>query len=115
MSHIEGAPREQQVFLPEVLDEDIAEENPVRFMDAFVERLDLHALGFRRVQPAVTGRPGYHAEDLLKLYIYGDMNRIRSGRRLEQEAHRTIELLWLLRKLDPDFKFMPISSPICTP
>jgi transposase len=103
MSHIEGAPRDQQVLFPEVLDDYIAEENPVRFIDAFVESLDLHALGFRRVQPAVTGRPAYHPEDLLKLYIYGYMNRIRSSRRLEQEAHRNIELLWLLRKLYPDF------------
>jgi transposase len=104
MSHIAGASREQQVLFPEVLDDYIAEENPVRFIDAFVDSLDLDALGFRRVQPAATGRPAYHPGDILKLYIYGYMNRLRSSRRLEQEAHRNVELLWLLRKLHPDFK-----------
>jgi transposase len=104
MSHIAGASCEQQVLFPDVLDDDIAEENPVRFIDAFVESLDLDALGFRRVQPAATGRPAYHPGDILKLYICGHTNRIRSSRRLEQETHRNVELIWLLRKLHPDFK-----------
>jgi transposase len=104
MSHIAGASREQQVLFPDVLDDSIAEENPVRFIDALVESLDLHALGFRRIQPAGTGRPAYHPGDRRKLYIYGHMNRIRSGRRLAQETHPNVELLWLLRTLHPDFK-----------
>lgn len=104
MSHIAGASRDQQGLFPEALDDYMAEENPVRFIDAVVESLDLDALGFRRIQPAATGRPAYHPGDLLKLYIYGYMNRIRSSRRLEQETQRNMALLWLLRKLHPDFK-----------
>jgi transposase len=91
MSHIAGASRDQQVLFPEVLDDYIAEENPVRFIDAVVDSLDLDALGFRRVQPAATGRPAYHPGDLLKLYIYGYMHRIRSSRRLEQETQRNVD------------------------
>jgi transposase len=106
MSHSAGASREQQMLLPEVLDDYIAEENPVRVIDAFVESLDLDTLGFRRVQPAATGRPASHPGDLLKLSIYGYMNRIRARRRLEQETHRNVERLWLLRQLHPDFKTM---------
>jgi transposase len=104
MGHIEGASRDQRLLFPDVLDEDIAEENPVRFIEAFVDSLDLDPLGFQRVQPAATGRPSYHPGDLLKLYIYGYLHRIRSSRRLEQETHRNVERLWLLRKLHPDFK-----------
>jgi transposase len=104
MGHIEGATRTQQILFPEALDDYVAEDNPVRFIDAFVDSLDLDALGFRHTQPAATGRPSYAPRDLLKLYIYGYMNRIRSSRRLEKETHRNVELLWLLRKLHPDFK-----------
>jgi transposase len=106
MGHIEGASRVQQVLFPEVLDDDIAEDNPGRFIDAFVDSLDLDAFGFRRTPPAATGRPSYAPGDLRKLYIYGDMNRIRSSRRLEKETHRNVELLWLLRKRHPDFNTM---------
>ena len=104
MGHIEGASRTQQILFPEALDDYVAEENPVRFIDAFVDSLDLDALGFRHTQPAATGRPSYCPGDLLKLYIYGYMNRIHSSRRLEKETHRNVELRWLLRKLHPDFK-----------
>jgi transposase len=104
MGHIEGASRAQQVLFPEALDDYIAEENPVRFIDAFVESLDLHTLGFRHVQPAATGRPAYHPGALLKRYLYGYLNRMRSSRCLERETQRNVELLWLLRKRHPDFK-----------
>jgi transposase len=104
MGHIEGATRTQQILFPEALDDYVAEANPGRFIDAFVDRLDLDVLGFRHTQPAAMGRPSSAPGDLLKLYIYGDMNRIRSRRRLERETHRNVELLWLLRKLHPDFK-----------
>ena len=82
----------------------MAADNPVRFIDAFVEGLDLKAAGFERVEAKVTGRPGYAPGDLLKLYIYGYLNRVRSSRRLEAECHRNVEVIWLLRTLKPDFK-----------
>jgi transposase len=104
MGHIEGASRVQHVLFPEVLDDYIAEEHPVRFLDAFVNSLDLDALGFRRTHPAATGRPSYAPGDVRKLYIDGYMNRIRSRRRLEQATHRHVEVLWLLRTRHPDFK-----------
>jgi len=104
MGYIEGSDRDQQVLFPEVLDEYIAAENPVRFLDAFVASLDLAALGFRRAVPSETGRPAYDPGDLLRLYLYGYLHRLRSSRRLEQETHRNVELIWLLRRLRPDFK-----------
>jgi transposase len=104
MGHIEGASGEQSILFPEVLDDYVTADNPVRFMEAFVEGLALDALGFQRAQPAATGRPAYCPGDLLKLYIYGYVNRLRSSRRLEQEAHRNVEVIWLLRHLRPDFK-----------
>jgi transposase/macrodomain Ter protein organizer (MatP/YcbG family) len=104
MAYIAGPDRTQAVLLPEVLDDFVGGENPVRFLDAFVARLDLGALGFQRTVPAETGRPGYDPGDLLRLYLYGYLHRIRSSRRLEQETHRNVELLWLLRRLTPDFK-----------
>ena len=104
MGHIEGASRDQRLLFPDVLDDYIAEDNPVRFIEAFVDSLDLDTLGFQRVQPAATGRPSSHPGDLLTLSIYGSLHRLRSSRRLEQETHRNVELLWLLRKLPPDFK-----------
>ncbi len=104
MRYIEGTPREQIVLFPESLEEYISDDNPVRFIDAFVESLDLQAAGFDRATPAATGRPAYHRQELLKLYIYGYLNRIRSSRKLEQECHRNVEVMWLLRKLKPDHK-----------
>ena len=104
MTHISGPDRSQTLLLPESLDEYVGQDNPVRFIDAFVEGLDLTAAGFIRVAPKPTGRPGYAPNDLLKLYIYGYLNRVRSSLRLEAESHRNIEVIWLLRHLRPDFK-----------
>jgi transposase len=104
MTHLVGQDRFQTLLLPESLDDYVGSENPVRFIEAFVDGLDLAAAGFDRVQPKETGRPGYAPSDLLKLYIYGYLNRIRSSRRLEAETHRNVEVIWLLRHLQPDFK-----------
>ena len=104
MSHIAGHDRSQTLLLPESVDDYVGPENPVRFIDAFVDGLDLTAAGFARVAPQATGRPGYAPKDLLKLYVYGYLNRVRSSRRLEAETHRNIEVIWLLRHLKPDFK-----------
>src|ERR1700726_158368 len=104
MPHISGYDRSQTLLLPESVDDYVGPENPVRFIDAFVDGLDLVATGFARVAPNTTGRPGYAPRDLLKLYIYGYLNRVRSSRRLEAETHRNIEVIWLLRHLKPDFK-----------
>ena len=101
---IEGEDRSQSTLLPACLDDYIAEDNPVRAVDAFVEELDLKALGFAGADPAVTGRPAYHPAILLKLYIYGYLNRVPSSRRLEREARRNVELMWLTGRLAPDFK-----------
>src|SRR6266576_2538953 len=101
---IEGEDRQQVTLLPECLDDYIGEDNPVRVVDAFVEELVLYALGFEGVEPAATGRPSYHPSVLLKLYIYGYLNRIQSSRRLEREAGRNIEAMWLLGRLAPDHK-----------
>jgi transposase len=104
MGYIEGADRKQTVLFPEVLDDYISEENPVRFIDVFIEELDLSELGFEKAIPKDTGRPPYDPGDLLRLYVYGYLNRTRSSRRLETEAGRNVELMWLMRKLRPDFK-----------
>ena len=104
MTHISGFERSQILLLPEAVDDYVGADNPVRFIDAFVDELDLAAAGFSRVEPKATGRPGYSPADLLKLYIYGYLNRVRSSRRLEIESHRNIEVVWLLRSLKPDFK-----------
>ena len=101
---VEGEDRSQVTFLPECLDDYIAEDNPVRVVDAFVEELDLQALGFEGVEPANTGRPSYHPSVLLKIYIYGYLNRVQSSRRLERECQRNVELMWLTGRLAPDFK-----------
>ena len=101
---IEGEDRSQATLLPECLDDYIAEDNPVRAVDAFVEELDLQELGFAGADPAVTGRPAYHPAVLLKIYIYGYLNRIQSSRRLERETQRNLELMWLTGRLAPDFK-----------
>ena len=101
---IEGADRTQVTLLPECLDDYIAEDNPVRVVDAYVEELDLQELGFEGAEPAATGRPAYHPAVLLKIYIYGYLNRIQSSRRLEREAQRNVELMWLTGRLARDFK-----------
>jgi transposase len=101
---VEGADRGQSTLLPECLDDWIDEDNPVRVIDAFVDALDLARLGFDGVEPAATGRPAFHPSVLLKLYIYGYLNRVQSSRRLEREAGRNLELLWLLGRLVPDHK-----------
>src|SRR5210317_1817250 len=100
---IEGESRSQATLFPERIDDYIAEENAVRVIDVFVDELDLSGLGFKTV-PAVTGRPAYHPSIMLKLYIYGYLNRIQSSRRLEREAGRNVELMWLSGRLAPDFK-----------
>ena len=101
---IEGESRTQSTLLPECLDDYIADTNPVRVVDVFVDELNLGQLGFDGVDPAATGRPGYHPAILLKLYIYGYLNRIQSSRRLEKESQRNVELMWLTGRLMPDFK-----------
>jgi len=104
MHHIRGSAREQLTLFPEALDEYITADNPVRFLDVFVDTLDFGGLGFRHAVLQETGRPPYHPADLLKLYVYGYLNRIRSSRQLEREAGRNLELMWLLKRLTPDFK-----------
>src|SRR4249919_2182599 len=101
---VEGADRGQSTLLPECLDDWIEESNCVRVIDAFVNALDLAKLGFDGVEPAATGRPGYHPSVLLKLYIYGYLNRVQSSRRREREAGRNLEVMWLLGRLAPDDK-----------
>ena len=104
MAHISGDDRSQLLLLPESVEDYVGPDDVVRFIDAFVDGLDLEATGFKRVDPKATGRPGYDPADLLKLYIYGYLNRVRSSRRLEAETHRNLEVIWLLRRLAPDFK-----------
>jgi transposase len=99
---IEGCDRREQVFLPACIDDYVAEDNSVRVVDLFVDELDMASLGF--AGPASTGRPGYHPATMLKLYIYGYLNQVQSSRRLEREAGRNVELMWLTGKLTPDFK-----------
>jgi transposase len=101
---IKGECRTQTTLLPESIDDYISDANPVRIVDVFVDELDLGNLGFEGVEPAATGRPAYHPAILLKIYIYGYLNRIQSSRRLEKEAQRNVELMWLTERLTPDFK-----------
>jgi transposase len=101
---VEGADRQQTTLLPDCVDDYVAEDNPVCAVDTFVDALDLTALGFEGVAPAATGRPAYHPATLLKIFIYGYLNRIPSGRRLERETQRNLELIWLTDRLSPDFK-----------
>ena len=96
---VEGADREQITLFPECLQDWIDEDNPVRVIDVFVDELDLSELGFSGVAPEVTGRPSYHPSVLLKLYIYGYLNRVQSSRRLEREAGRNVEVMWLTGRL----------------
>jgi transposase len=99
-----GDDRSQSTLFPERLDEYLGDDNPVRAIDVFVEELDLGKLGFGGVEPEVTGRPAYHPATLLKIYVYGYLNRVQSSRRLERECQRNIELVWLTGRLMPDFK-----------
>ena len=99
---IEGEDRAQQTLFPGCLDDHVGDDNPARVVDAYVDQLDLR--DFDRACPADTGRPGYHPATLLKIYLYGYLNRIQSSRRLEREAQRNVELMWLTARLAPDFK-----------
>ena len=101
---IEGENRNQSTLLPACLEDFVSEDNPVRVIDVFIDGLNLEKLGFDGALPAVTGRPSYHPATLLKLYVFGYLNRLQSSRRLEREAARNVELMWLLRRLMPDFK-----------
>ena len=96
MSYIEGHSRDQTTLFPEVIDNYISEDNPVRFIDAFVDNLNLKELGFKNAIENVTGRPPYHPADMLKLFIYGYINRIRTGRTLEKATHCNLEIIWLI-------------------
>lgn len=104
MGYIVGAEREQAALLPSRLEDYVAPDAPVRVIEAFTEGLDMIGLGFGRAVPAATGRPGYDPRDLLKLYVWGYFNEVRSSRRLERECRRNVEAMWLLRRLAPDFK-----------
>jgi transposase len=101
---VQGADRQQTTLLPECLDDWVGESNPVRAVDVFVDALELRDLGFDGVDPAATGRPAYHPSPMLKLYIYGYLNRVQSSRRLEREAGRNLEVMWLTGRLVPDHK-----------
>ena len=101
---VEGWDRRQIALLPDCLDDYVTEDNPVRAVDAFIDELDLAALGFAGVVPEATGRPSYHPATLIKIYLYGYLNQVQSSRRLEREAQRNIELMWLIGRLAPDFK-----------
>ena len=101
---VEGTDREQSTLFPECLEDWICEDNPVRAIDVFIDELDLAEAGFSGVDPEVTGRPSYHPSVLLKLYIYGYLNRVQSSRRLEREAGRNVEVMWLTGRLTPDHK-----------
>lgn len=104
MGYVEGDSRDQVVMFPEVMDDYIGKENPVQFVEAFVNGLEVGELGFSKAEPEERGRPAYDPRDLLKLYIYGYLNEIRSSRKLERETKRNVELMWLMRKLSPDHK-----------
>lgn len=104
MNYIEGESREQITLFPEAIEDYITEENVVRFIDAFVDGMDLQAMNFDHTELSETGRPPYNAKDLLKLYLYGYLNRIRSSRQLEKESKRNLEVMWLLKRLSPDHK-----------
>ena len=101
---IDGEDRLQRTLLPNSLEDYVDPENPVRVIDIFIDELDLAVLGFSGTTPAATGRPAYHPSTMLKIYLYGYLNRVQSSRRLEREAQRNIELMWLTGRLAPDFK-----------
>jgi transposase len=102
--HIDGAHRKQTILFPDTLDQYVDEGNPVRFIDAFIDSLNLEKLGFNHSVPNDVGRPSYDPSDLLKLYVYGYLNQVRSSRKLERECHRNLEAMWLMKKLSPDYK-----------
>ena len=102
--HIHGINRDQTLLFPETLQKYISDDNPVRFIDAFVDSLNLEKMGFTHTEPPEIGRPSYNPKDLLKLYIYGYLNQVRTSRKLERECHRNIEAIWLMKKLTPDHK-----------
>ena len=104
MGYIRGADRNEVLLFPECVEDYISADNPVRFIEAFIESLDLAELGFVRATPAETGRPAYDPAAMLRLYVYGYLNRVRSSRMLEREAKVNVEVMWLLGKLVPDFK-----------
>jgi len=104
MAYIQGHARDQTLLIPAAVDDYVGADNPVRFIEAFVDDLDLSTAGFARSRPKATGRPGYAPGDLLKLYLYGYLNRVRSSRRLAAETGRNLEVMWLLRGLRPDFR-----------
>ena len=104
MRYIEGIDRNRRISFPEYIDDYIIEDNPVRIIDVFVMSLNMNKLGFENAEPSDIGRPGFDPRTLIALYIYGYMNKITSSRKLEAEAGRNIELMWLLRKLKPDGK-----------
>jgi transposase len=104
MRFVAGQDRNQSTLFPELLDDYVGDDNPVRAIDVFVDELRLGDLGFDGVHPQATGRPSYHPATLLKLYVYGYLNRVQSSRRLERECQRNIELIWLTGRLAPDFK-----------
>jgi transposase len=104
MEFITGESRDQIILLPDSIEDYVEDNNSVRVIDAYINSLDLAALGFSRPQPRETGRPMYDPKDLLKLYVYGYMNRVRSSRRLETETKRNLEVIWLLGTLSPDHK-----------
>src|SRR3974390_1945045 len=101
---IDGEDRMQPALLPHSLEDYVDEENPVRVIDVFIDELNLAVLGFSGTTPAATGRPAYRPSTLLKIYLYGYLNRVQSSRRLEREAQRNVELMWLTGRLMPDFK-----------
>ena len=111
MNHIQGLSREQMVLFPEAIEDYVAADNPVRFLDAFVENLSLIELGFQSALLQQTGRPPYHPADLLKLYLYGYLHKLRSSRKLEVESQRNVELMWLMKKLSPSLPLPPTSLP----
>jgi transposase len=102
--YVEGRNRSQNFLLPESVDDYVDENNPVRAVEVFVDALGLAQLGFGRAVPAETGRPSYHPSTMLKIYLYGYLNRVQSSRRLEREAGRNLELIWLTGRLTPDCK-----------
>ena len=101
---VEGLDRGQSTLFPDTLEDFVGEDNPVRVVEAFVDALDLGDLGFAGIDPKATGRPSYHPSVLLKLYIYSYLNRVQSSRRLESEAGRNVEVMWLTGRLVPDHK-----------
>ena len=107
---VEGEDRLQAALLPHCLDDYVTEDNPVRVIEAFIDELDLAILGFEGVVPETTGRPAYHPATLLKIYLYGYLNRVQSSRRLERKTRRNVEVMWLTDRLSPDFKRLRISA-----